>query len=290
MASFKSTNCNEQPATFTTNMIDEEEYRRMVLRSGPDLTEKELDQRLELEARVLDLQCWTPSLHPAFSSISAASFACNSEKAHSAISQSTAPTSCSSSDRRHTYQAPLTHPLQSTLIRSSTPSLYSFNEKKPFAFRNSFRRMSLFRKRRSEISNAASIPASIEPLLDNFAAVDRQSTKKSLESPTSITSTKSSWSMSMSSTANETHGEPPLDEKDTMEPTHKSVEVEGLQTQQREEGARFFEYQRRCIADLRLQHERAKKYKLEAQSAIIRESKIKVQNISPSSHLLFLPS
>ncbi len=89
-----------QRASRTRKTIDEDAFRASVLRSPPDVTEDELDHRLGLEAHVLSLQCPPAGGGLLTSSPSVMTIASDPEEPSSAISQSTEPSSCSSSDRR----------------------------------------------------------------------------------------------------------------------------------------------------------------------------------------------
>ena len=287
MASIQDGAGNSQNAKTIRRSIDEKTYRTVVLRSPPGATEDELDHVLELEAGVLGLQCPPLPVDPLPSSISASTIASDYPKPSSAISQSTAPTSCSSSDRRHTYSPSPTNSLQRFASRSMTPSLFSYTEKKASAFRNGFRRMEMFRKRMSGISSVAFTPRSTDQVLKDTAGVEQESIKETLESPASTNSSKISWptppSPPLAKTTTRDDGE---EDKDAIRRTMDCVEFQVLQARQRDERDRFFEYQRKCLADLRLEHERLKKQKMEAQAFLVREAKIKVCTSPNSLHLL----
>jgi hypothetical protein len=258
-------------------LIDEAVYRTIVLRSPPDLSEDELDHRLELEAQVLEIQCPPPSVDRLTSSISATTIASGSQKPSSAISQSTGLTSSASSERRHTFQLPVQQPpFPTSPTRSVTPSLYSFTEKKASAFRDGFRKMAGFRKRRSITSSRASTPTSTEQQADILKAVDDGVGKEIMESPISTTSRKSSWSQSIPPLMKIPSEEPLAEDDDAIKRTAQCREIQELQSQHQDERERFLAYQKACLAAIRSEYETSKKRRMEAQAIILREARTKV--------------
>lgn len=260
-------------------MIDEEVYLTKVLCLPPDLTEDELDHRLELEARVLGLQCRSPSVDRLTSSISTTTSASGSQKPSSAISRSTDPTSCSSSVRRHTPESPRIRTQPNSPPRPVTSPLDSFTDRKALSFRNGFRKMSVFRKRRSEMTSAAVTPANLNQGSEDAGAADGGLAKKGLESPASISSRQSGWSASvppMTSMSVEESAVEDKDDKHSTRPTKQGVELLELQRQQQAERDRFLEYQRKCLNELRTEYENSKKQKIETQAAVVREKRERV--------------
>lgn len=259
--------------------LDEKTYRTVVLRSSPELTEDELDHVLKLEAHVLGLQFPPQPVNSLPSSISASTMTSESHKPRSTISQSTVPTSCSSSERRHTYQPSHTNSPPRFASRSVTPSLFSYTEKRVSAFRDGFRKIEMFRKRMSGIPSVAMAPRSTEQaVVEDAASVGQESTKGTLENPASANTSKSSWSTSPTPlpSVHASNGEEEEEDQDAIRRTRDCVEFQVMQAQQRDEKARFFEYQRKCLADLRSEHEEQKKQKMEAQAALLREAKFNV--------------
>ena len=265
-----------QQARCTQKTIDEDAFRSSVLRSPPDVTEDELDHRLELEAHVLSLQCRPAGAGLLTSSTSAMTIASDSEEPSSAISQSTEPTSCASSDRRHTFQPSSVYPPPVLSTRSITPSLYSFTEKKATAFRNGIRIMSVFRKRRSGTSRVVDTPTSNEHGARGTTAFDDHSTKGSFESPVSAISEQSSWSNPIPPITNIRIGDSSLDDSEAIERTTQCAAVQDLQARQHDERDRFLHYQRECLVALRAEHERSRKQKIESKKTVLKETKIKV--------------
>ncbi|ERF73931.1 hypothetical protein EPUS_05354 [Endocarpon pusillum Z07020] len=264
-----------QQAGCAQKMIDEDAFRSSVLRSPPDVTEDELDHRLGLEAHVLGLQYRLPGAGLLTSSTSAMTVASDPEEPGSAISQSTGPTSCSSSDRRHTFQPSSGHPPPVLSTRSITPSLYSITEKKATGLRNGIRIMSVFRKRRSATSRVVDTPTSNEHGVRGTAAFDDYSVKGNSESPVSATSEQSSWSTPIPPIANIRTGDSSLEDSEAIERTTQCAAVQDLQSRQHDERDRFLHYQRECLVSLRAEHEKSRKGRIEFKETILKETKIK---------------
>jgi hypothetical protein len=281
MASFKDGTDALLQSRCRQKMIDEDVFRAAVLRSPPDLSEDELDHRLELEARVLGLQ-WRPqSADHLTSSISAMTISSDFDRQSSAVSQSTNPTSCSSSDRRPTHILPATYPQSNSPPRSETPSIHSITEKRSSIFRNGIRRISVFRKRRSGISISANTPIGTEQDTDEADLVDRGLSKEILDSPLSTTSRKSSWSMSTPLAVRSNVGEITPDDKEATTRTEECTALRELQAQQGNERDRFLQFQSKYLNDMRVEYEQSKKQKVEAQAAAVRAAKTKVLAILP---------
>jgi hypothetical protein len=264
--------------------FDEEVYRTVVLRSSPDQTEDELDHRLELEAQVLGIQSESPSADRLMTSASATTIASDPQKPGSTISQSTGPTSCSSSERQNAYLPPGIHPLSSSPTRSITPSLYFFTERKASAFRNGFRKMSVFKRRRSGASIALT---NVENGAEDASPAERRSKQGSLDSSVYTPSRNSSWSPPIPPATNPTSRDPPSDDKEAMRRAMQCVELQELQSQQRHERDRFLEYQRKCLSDMRTEHELSKKQKIDAQAVTVKEAMTEVGVSGYTAHLSY---
>jgi hypothetical protein len=275
MESLNGSNSRTHLATSLPKMIDDEAYCTTVLRSPPDLSEDELDHRLELEARALGLQ-FSPATSPQghlTPSISTMTIASDSENPSSTISLSTFRTSCSSSERRHTFQSRMSiSPSQQSSI---APSIYSFTELKASAFRNGIRRMSVFRKRKSAPWSRNITPTSTEQVFE-AASADQYSAKESMESPLSVRSSKSSWSTSIPPVRKGSLAHPTLDDPESIPPIKQCPELQDLQIQQWAERDRFLDYQRKCLAEMRSEYERSRKQTLESQTASVRETRAEV--------------
>lgn len=141
-----------------SNPIDEDAYRKKVLRLADDETEEIIDKQLTDEALALRLLPPPTSnvvsidnLTASLSATTVSSDPNNLSSTQSRLSQSTDPTSCSSSDRRPVTQA--SHVSEKSPTHSVTPSISSNSlEKKPrFGLKDSFLRISGFRKRKSKL-------------------------------------------------------------------------------------------------------------------------------------------
>ncbi len=273
-----------QHAADTKGSADEKVYRTAVFRSPPEVTEDELDRRLELEARILGLQYSPLPTDNLSCSISATTVASDHQEPSSAVSQSTGPTSCSSSERRHTYQPSLTHAQSSVSSRSATPSIYSYREKRTSAFRNGFWRMGIFKKRSSGTSSLVVTPRSTGPPVKVELATNRDLAQESVESPVSSTSRESPWSTPPAPTTKTIMDDVCSEDTDAARRTMGCLELQLLQTRQRDERDRFSEYQKQCLLDLRLEHEKLKQQKITAQAIVVKEAKIKVcMDLIPSA-------
>ena len=266
--------------------FDEDGYRTLVLQLPANVSEDELDENLATEARDLGL---VPSSHPAAldglaSSLSATTIGSDPNNHSSVISQSTGPTSCASSYHRTATQSSMTYKSQTSPTQSITPSMASENEKrKGIGFRNGIRRMTGFKKRLS----VASIPSALESIDSNTLARnngDRMSMHSGLKSPGSFKSSKSSWSNPPSATRIPYDDSLLLDDKDATKRTRECRELLNLRSKQRDERSRFVEFQKRSIAQLRLQHQAEKQHMVGLQRQLVLDALGKVK-----SHPLPLP-
>jgi hypothetical protein len=251
----------------TSKAFDEGAYHTIVLQLPASVSEDELDQNLATEAQDLGLAPSTLSaaLDGLASSLSATTIGSDPNNQSSVLSQSTGPTSCASSYHRPATQSPVTYNSELSPTQSITPSMISENEKrKGLGFRNGIRRMTGFKKRRS----VASTPSALESVDSNILALnygDRMSIQSGLKSPASIKSSKSSWSNPPSATR--IHYEDPLppEDKDAIKRTRECKELVNLHTRQVEERSRFADFQKRSIAQLRLQHKAEKQHLIDVQ-------------------------
>jgi hypothetical protein len=253
-------------------------YHTIVLQLPANVSEDELDQNLAAEAQDLGLALSLPSaaLDGLASSLSATTIGSDPNNQSSVLSQSTGPTSCASSFHRPATQSSMTYKSQLSPTHSITPSMISENEKrKGLGFRNGIRRMTGFKKRRSVVST----PSALESIESNTLALnsgDRMSIQSGLKSPASIKSSKSSWSNPPSATR--THYEDPLppEDKDAIKRTRECKELVNLHTRQMEERSRFVEFQKRAIAQLRLQHQVEKQQLMDLQRQLVVDALEKV--------------
>lgn len=271
--------------------FDEGAYRTIVLQLPSNMSEDDLDQNLAAEAQDLELVPLPPSaaLDGLVSSFSATTIGSELNNQSSVLSQSTGPTSCASSFHRPPTQSSTTYKSQLSPTQSITPSTISENEKrKGIGFRNGIRRMTGFKRRRSVVSTPSALE-SVEstPLALNNA--DRMSIQSGLKSPASIKSSKSSWSNPPSATR--THYEDPLpsEDKDAIKRTRECKELVNVHARQMEERSRFTDFQKRCIAQLRLQHQAEKQHLIDQQRRLVVDALEKVISTFDLPYSMLIP-
>lgn len=258
--------------------FNEGAYRTIVLQLPSNVSEDDLDQNVAAEAQDLELVLLPPSaaLDGPASSFSATTIGSEPNNQSSVLSQSTGPTSCASSFHRPPTQSSATYQSQLSPTQSITPSMNSENEKrKGLGFRNGIRRMTGFKKRRSVVST----PSALESVESNTLALnngDRMSIQSGLKSPASVKSSKSSWSNPPSATRTYYEDPLPLEDKDAIKRTRECKELVNLHAQQMEERSRFTDFQKRSIAQLRLQHQAEKQHLIDQQRQLVVEALEKV--------------
>ena len=238
-----------------SKIIDDETYRTIVLHLPPPLTEEEVDAQLVQEAQDLGLMLLQvpTDIDGVASSLSATTIASDQNHQTSILSESTAPTSCSSSERR-----PVTQSSQfsdKSPIQSTAPSIISENDSRRGStgsgFRKGFRRMTGFRKRKSIILDTSAVN-SVHSQIDRPSG-NRYSIQSEVRSPASVKSSKSSWSAPPSATKQSFEHAMPVD-PEALQRTMESKELLALRSKQVEERDRFLQYQRAALAQLRSQH------------------------------------
>ena len=255
-------------------LIDEQVYCTTVLHLPPGQTEDEVDERIHQEAQALGLlppQVAADTQGMA-SSLSATTISSESNKQGSVLSQSTAPTSCSSSEHR---------PMTQSSIRSGhsgqTSQTQSFisdtQRKRSSGFRNGLRnRMAGFKRRKSPTS-LSSIPSDI---IRSVESDDKASITSGMKSPTSVKSGKSSsWSSPISAAKSSYESAPPIDQ----EAVSRSMEcpaILDLQKLQAAEKTRFLDFEKYLLAELRAQRDALKDDKRRGQSETVESRQSKV--------------
>ena len=235
--------------------IDASEYNNTVLHLPATDTEDALDQRLLKEARGYGVEPSKipKSLSESLASSSATTVGSETNTLQSRPSQSTDTTSCNSSDRRYPVQSK--HSLPQSPRHSTSPSVVSLDENKSprHGLRASLRKMTGFRRRRSEDQNKFTVLSSID---SNIVArsSDRSSYKAGTISPSSAQSYLSTSSSPTMNTTERTSN----DDEEAIKRTMDAPEMRSLQEQQLLERARFLAYQRKSLSKLREQHRLAK--------------------------------
>jgi len=257
--------------------LDEEVYHTTVLGLPAHVTEDEIDETLAQEAQDLGLmpaQC-PVDIDGIASSFSATTIASDANHHSSIISQSTAPTSCSSSEHRPTTQSSFQS--DKSPPQSAAPSVLSDLDKtRDSGFRKGFRRMAGFRRRRSSIT-ASSTFTGINREMADTANSDRMSIKSDLKGPASIKSSKSSQSSPPVATKSN-YEQPTSVDNEAFKRSMDCKDMLDLHARQVEEKNRFLEYQRAVLTHLRAQHQSAKMQKIAAQQQIVAEATEKVPN------------
>ena len=238
-----------------SNVIDDETYRTHVLHLSPPLTEEDIDAQLAHEAYLLGLMpLQIPTdIDGIASSLSATTIASEPNHHTSILSESTAPTSCSSSERRRVTKS--SRLSEKSPPQSNTPSILSDIDTRcgstGSGFRKGFRKMTGFGKRKSVMLDTSAFN-SIHSQIDRSNG-NRYSIQSEVRSPTSIKSSKSSWSAPPSATKQSFEQSLPVD-PEALQRTMESKELLDLRSLQIEERDRFLRYQRDVLDKLRSQH------------------------------------
>lgn len=248
--------------------IDENYYHCTVLSLATDITEADLDEALAQEAKELGVMpAQSPDIDGIASSLSGTTISSDSNHKGSIISQLTAPTSCSSSERPPpTRSSTLSDGSPPT---SNAPSLLSdISKRRETGFRKGIRKMTTFRKRRPLA------PAPCTKTSNNLDEVntlnsDQFSIKSGLKSPAaSIRSRKSSWS-NLPSMAKLNYDPPILSDPEAVHRSSECEEMQKLHSRQLEERLRFLNYQRTLLSQLRSQHQIIKQDKKDTHQKVI---------------------
>jgi hypothetical protein len=238
-----------------SKVIDDETYRTHVLHLSPPLTEEDIDAQLAHEAYLLGLM--PPQLPTDVDGIasllSATTIASEPNHHTSILSESTAPTSCSSSERRPVTKS--SRLSEKSAPQSNTPSILPEIDTRRGStgsgFRKGFRKMTGFRKRKSVMLDTSAFN-SIHSQIDRSDG-NRYSIQSEVRSPISIKSSKSSWSAPPSATKQSFERSLPVD-PEALQRTMESKELLNLRSLQIEERDRFLRYQRDVLDKLRSQH------------------------------------
>ena len=254
---------------------DDEYYNATVLRLTPPMNEDDLDDRIALEAQGLGLLPVQPTsdIDGVTSSLSTVTFGSDSTKQGSSIqSQSTAPTSCDSSDYRPVTQS--SRVPEQEISRPETSAALHDNEKKPRSpFRRGFRKMAGFRKRRSAVLSTPTLSSINSAAGSNTSG--ELSIKSDLKRPLSLKSSKSSWSQPISATKS-TYEDQPWIDPEALNRSMGSAEMLHLRKTQYDEKYRFLKFQNASITDLRSQYDYTRAQRRTEQDRIIAEQVDKV--------------
>lgn len=251
--------------------IDEEIYRTTILSLWPAQSESEADEKLQTSARDLGLLPVQNigSAEVIASTLSEINIA--SQKPQESIeSQSTAPTSCASSDRRPSTS--LSN--RSSLLMSKHDSLTittDMERKRHSGFKSGLRKMTGFRKKKPTVSNQPSLTSLRSHMT---STTTNESTLSPLKSEASIDS-GDSHSGHDSPVHKDLVFEPQIDEE-ALQRSLNSDELSRIRTTQIEEKRRFLEYQTRLIKELLEDRDKVKAEKRQRHVKIVAEQEEKV--------------
>jgi hypothetical protein len=272
-------------------LIDEHTYCTTVLLLTGSKTEGDLDFQLQQELQALDLlpPQVSADIEGMTSSLSATTFSSDSHKQGSAslLSQSTAPTSCASSERRPPTQSSIRSGISgpgSSL--HPVPAVPESQPKKMSGFRSGFRSKMAGLKRRKSPTPIDNVHASISV---HSRDSDKNSIKSELKSPASFKSSKSSWSNPASAAKSSYDGVPP-DQAEALNRSMQSPELKEIQRLQTEEKDRFIDFEGVLLADTRSRRDAAKDAKAREHQEILEEKQRKVSLVPAHADLLLTGS
>ena len=263
---------NAQP--LHSKLIDEQVYRTAVLQLSYPQTEDGLDEKLQQEAHSLGLlpPQLSADIEGMTSSLSATTLASDSNNQASLFSQSTAPTSCSSSEHRPMAHAS-TRSVAAGQTSEPTRTLSETQRRRSSGFRSSFRnKMAGFKRKKSPSSPTL---RSIRTNSISSPDGDKLSIKSGMKSPGSAKSSKSSWSSPASAVKSSDDSVPPINQE-AHKPTTERPELQSLLDSQSEEKGRFLDFETSTVAELRAQCDAIKHEMSQAQRNLLDEKQAKV--------------
>ena len=264
-------------------MFDDDYYHSRVLKLPPDLTESQLDEQLAREAHALGIEppVASETIGSMTQSFSMTTIDSDINNQDSMVSNSTAPTSCSSSEHPPLHRPSLVSEI-SPPPSLSPSTLSDIGRKRENGFRKGIRKMAVFRKRKTmPVSTSTSM--SIDSNTAVMDASDRTSLKSGMKGPASVGSRKGS--VSNPTSAIETSFDSPTQlNTDINHKNPDSKNLEALLTHQLEEQTRFLEYQRSILSQIQAQHQEAKRQSREKHRKSVDMTIEKVFPI-PSNHL-----
>lgn len=261
--------------------IDEDLYRTTILQLYPTTTESEFDENLQRDALDLGLSPIHTSPQAATMASSIFTPTVNSDAQHGSImSQSTAPTSCDSSERRPS----------TSLSNKSSKRISSFEipmaatemeRKRHYGLRDGFRKMTTFRRKRM---SGMSTPSMASMRSSMTGTTTNESTTSPQEAPLSLNS-GDSCSSHDSPVVGVSSGIAPAVDQKALQRSMECEKLMHLQTQQLDEKRRFLEYQTKLISQLLATREEAKSKKKDDYKQKIEEQEEKVSTLGFSPHI-----
>lgn len=240
--------------------LDEETYRTKVLQLPNNETEEQIDERIYNEAQTLGLSHLLSEPDNMSTSISLNTIASEANPKSSLLSQSTAPTSCASSEHR-----PTTHSSVMSDQSESEAQLPSREKRRSSGFRRGFKKMTGFKKRRS-LATSPTLTSITSDSADTNQS-DHNSVKSGLKSPGSIKSSKSSWSSPI--VIPKTTFDPV--DQDAMKRSMECKEMLDLQTAQEQQRSQFLDLQQSLVQQIQKQRDSIKQDRLKVHQNTIDE-------------------
>lgn len=262
--------------------IDEDVYRSTILQTFSHITESEFDQNLQQDALDLGLSLVQISPPTTIGTSSPSATTINSE-AHqgSVISQSTAPTSCNSSERRPSTS--LSNRSSKVISTFEMPTIMAeMDRKRNTGFRSGFRKITTFRKKRS---SGSSTPSNAS-MKSTMTGTTRNESTTALANATLSTPSVDKYSSHEPPSIKENFESEALVDEQALQRTMNSDQMMRIRTQQLDEKRRFLEYQNKLISELLAERTEEKKRKRETHRKKIEEQEEKV-SLVPLRHLTY---
>lgn len=268
-----------------TSLFDEEAYRVQVRQMPAALSEKDLDDKLQQEAlnEGIELPQSMDEVEAVTSSLSETTILSdtNTNMQGSIMSQSTAPTSCASSERRPTTSNSI-HSARVSLNTPSRPNQTDTQKKRNSVFRSRVRRIVGKKKKnstnsREETSSAeASDDREMQSPTDSPLQLEVDLPKSSI----SVRSLKSAWSNQV--VQPKTSYENNLDPS-ALKRAMECKELQDLQRAQRAERDRFLEFRKRLVDQLNHERNDIKGRRSIAHDTVLAEKRREVRELGPPS-------
>lgn len=263
-------------STSPTKWIDEDLYRRSILHLHPAATESEADEFLQRDARdlgILPAQS-SPDVNGITSSLSATTISSETNQS-SVVSQSTAPTSCASSERRPSTSLSNRSSRVGATHEAST-IMTEMERKRHSGIRIGLRKMTGFRRKKlNGLSTPSLISISSQVTNGTTAEESPQSPTREAES---IRSGNSCFSAELP-TQKPTFEAQPLIDEEALARTMDSKEMMRVRAQQLEEKRRFLEYQTTLISQLMEHRNKMREEKEKWYRKLISEQEEKVRQL-----------
>jgi hypothetical protein len=257
-------------SVFIMSLFDEEAYRVQVRRIPATLTEKEHDEELHrlASSEGIELPHSMDETEAVASSTSDTTMLSESTNMQGSImSQSTAPTSCSSSERRpETSNSRVSTSVSMEL--QNRPYSSDAQKKRNSVFRSRMRRIVGKKRKDSSDSGAATITVNA-PHADTSYRESTDLENASPRSPSPVRSLKSAWSNHVAPKQSLEYDQDPIALKRSME----CRELVELQKEQQAERDRFLQFRHQLLSQLRHERDYAKGERKIAHDAVMADKR-----------------